>query len=182
MLSIFAVLMALVVSAVPSTLEYQAQPALAVPACPTTGSVTYNTSVPDKSLFPLTQVDLCYDNSSIHIKFTALEEKDFYCMSKCGPPNLSFLVGPSLGYANILKTGRQGKTLTPTVTDNQSLGTNGEIYNYEVMEAFIVGTYFKGKRGGIPAHHKVTVVPTTRPSSLSADICIDVSRRMGSSD
>ncbi|KAL1850125.1 hypothetical protein Daus18300_013053 [Diaporthe australafricana] len=99
MLFFFVLLVALVVSVVPSTPDRQALPVLAVPACPTTGSVTYNTSVPDKSLFPLTQVDLCYDNSAIHIKFTAFEEKDFYY--------------------------------------NQSLSTNGEIYNYEVMEAFI---------------------------------------------
>lgn len=60
--------------------QYTTRPALEVPACPTTGSVSYNTSVPDSGLFPLTQVDLCYDDSSIHIKFTAFEEKDFYCM------------------------------------------------------------------------------------------------------
>ncbi|KAI3394878.1 hypothetical protein diail_2113 [Diaporthe ilicicola] len=95
MLFIFSVLAALI-SAV---LGYPPRPALEVPACPTTTSITYNTSVPDKSLFPLTQVGLCYDDSSIHIKFTAFEEKDFYY--------------------------------------NQSLTTNGEIYNYEVMEAFI---------------------------------------------
>ncbi|KAJ0107982.1 domon-like type 9 carbohydrate-binding module domain [Diaporthe amygdali] len=102
MLLIFAFLMALV-SAVPDTLarhsQYSTRPSLEVPACPTTGSITYNTSVPDKGLFPSTQVDLCYDDSSIQIKFTAFEEKDFYY--------------------------------------NQSLTTNGDIYNYEVMEAFI---------------------------------------------
>lgn len=80
MTSVFAVLMALV-SVVPGMLaQYLTRPALEVPACPTTGSVSYNTSVPDGGLFPLTQVDLCYDDSSIHINFTAYEEKDFYCM------------------------------------------------------------------------------------------------------
>lgn len=60
--------------------QYTTRPALEVRACPTTSSVSYNTSVPESGPFPLTQVDLCYDDSSIHIKFTAFEEKDFYCM------------------------------------------------------------------------------------------------------
>ncbi|KAI7785883.1 domon-like type 9 carbohydrate-binding module domain [Diaporthe eres] len=99
MLVILVVLMVLF-SAVPGMLgQYVTRPALEVPACPTLGTVSYNTSVPDAGAFPLTQVDLCYDDSSIHIKFTAFEEKDFYY--------------------------------------NQSLTTNEEIYNYEVMEAFI---------------------------------------------
>lgn len=80
MISVFSVLVTLV-TVVPGMLaQYLTRPALEVPACPTTGSVSYNTSVPDGALFPLTQVDLCYDDSSIHIKFTAYEEKDFYCM------------------------------------------------------------------------------------------------------
>jgi hypothetical protein len=81
MLFISTVFIALV-SAVPSLLS---RPSLEVPACPNAGIVSYNTSVPDKGLFPLTQVDICYDDSSIHVKFTAFEEKDFYCMPS-GPP------------------------------------------------------------------------------------------------
>lgn len=76
MLLIFVVFVT-VVSAVPSLL---ARPSLEVPACPAVGTVSYNTSVPDQGLFPLTQVDLCYDDSSIKIKFTAFEEKNFYCI------------------------------------------------------------------------------------------------------
>lgn len=81
MLLVFAVLLALA-SVVPGMFgQSLTRPALEVPACPTTGTVSYNTSVPDGSLFPLTQVDMCYDDSSIQIKFIAFEEKDFYCMS-----------------------------------------------------------------------------------------------------
>lgn len=95
MLFIFVVLMALV-SALPGMLgQSLTRPALEVPACPTTGTVSYNTSVPDGGLFPLTQVDLCYDDSSIHIKFTAFEEKDFYCMPTWSPILLAF-IRPSL--------------------------------------------------------------------------------------
>ncbi|KAK7732494.1 hypothetical protein SLS53_008499 [Cytospora paraplurivora] len=75
------------------------KPALGVPHCPNTGSITYDQSVPDRAPFPETKVSLCYSNSLIHINFTALEEENFYY--------------------------------------NSSLSTNEEIYNYEVMEAFI---------------------------------------------
>lgn len=95
MLFIFFLLMALV-SAVPGMRgQYLTRPALEVPACPALGTVSYNTSVPDQGVFPLTQVDLCYDGSSIHIKFTAFEEKDFYCMPMW-PPILPAFVRPSL--------------------------------------------------------------------------------------
>ncbi|ROW14257.1 hypothetical protein VPNG_04303 [Cytospora leucostoma] len=76
-----------------------AKPALDVPHCPNTGSITYDQSVPDRSPFPETKVSLCYSDSFIYINFTALEEENFYY--------------------------------------NSSLSTNEEIYNYEVMEAFI---------------------------------------------
>lgn len=121
----FSVLVVLV-WAVPGLL---ARPSLEVPACPSAGTVLYNTSVPDKGLFPPTQVDLCYDDSSIHIKFTAFEEKDFYCMSS-GPHSL-LLASIEVPFCSRAHT-------DPGITDNQNLTTNGEIYNYEVMEAFIV--------------------------------------------
>ncbi|KAI1498584.1 hypothetical protein F5X99DRAFT_392759 [Biscogniauxia marginata] len=53
-------------------------PSLQVPSCPDKGTVQYSKSVPDQADFPLTQVDLCYDDSSIEITFTAFEEKHFY--------------------------------------------------------------------------------------------------------
>jgi hypothetical protein len=92
MLFVLAIFMALV-SAVSTLLS---RPSLQVPACPAVGTVSYNTSVPDKGLFPQTTVDLCYDGSSIHIKFTALEEKDFYCTSTGRPfcRQESYLLAP----------------------------------------------------------------------------------------
>lgn len=57
------------------------KPALDVPCCPNTGSITYDQSVPDRAPFPETKVSLCYSDSFIHINFTALEEENFYCMS-----------------------------------------------------------------------------------------------------
>lgn len=132
MLSIFAVLIT-VVSAVPSLL---ARPPLEVPACPSVGTVTYNTSVPGQGPFPRTQVDLCYDDSSIQIKFTAFEEKDFYCMCNQFP---LLLARPTA-----LDSQAPVDTADPQVTDNQSLTTNGEIYNYEVMEAFVVRAFAYG--------------------------------------
>ncbi|KAJ6520629.1 hypothetical protein DFH09DRAFT_1194051 [Mycena vulgaris] len=55
-----------------------AVPSLKVPACPAKGTVTYNKSVPDKAAFPLTQVDVCYDATAIHITFTAHNETNFF--------------------------------------------------------------------------------------------------------
>ncbi|OTA65354.1 hypothetical protein K449DRAFT_392461 [Hypoxylon sp. EC38] len=54
-------------------------PALNAPACSGgRGTVQYANSVPDKGDFPKTQVDICYDDTSIHITFTAFEETNFY--------------------------------------------------------------------------------------------------------
>ncbi|KAJ7326210.1 hypothetical protein DFH08DRAFT_752108 [Mycena albidolilacea] len=53
-------------------------PSLNVPACPAKGTVTYNKSVPDKVAFPLTQVQVCYDDTHIDITFTAHNETDFF--------------------------------------------------------------------------------------------------------
>ena len=55
-----------------------AVPSLNVPACPDKGSIEYSQSVPNKTAFPLTQVDLCYDDAAIHIAFTAYHESNFY--------------------------------------------------------------------------------------------------------
>lgn len=66
-------------SSSPTILEV---PFLRVPACPDTGNITYTNSVPssDTDPFPETRVAVCYDDLSIHIAFTALEETSFFCM------------------------------------------------------------------------------------------------------
>ncbi|KAJ7132286.1 hypothetical protein C8R44DRAFT_829505 [Mycena epipterygia] len=69
------ILVAVAAAAVPALATV---PSLNVPACPGKGSVQYNKSVPDKAAFPLTQVDLCYDASAIHITFTAHNETSFF--------------------------------------------------------------------------------------------------------
>jgi hypothetical protein len=74
-------------------------PSLEVPACPAKGSISYAHSVPDKTEFPRTKVDLCYDDEFIHMTLTALNETNFYY--------------------------------------NSSYGTNDNLWEYEVMEAFI---------------------------------------------
>lgn len=97
----FAAVMALVwiVSGTPA--QQLLRPSLEIPACPTTGSLSYNASVPDSGLFPLTQVDLCYDDSSIHVKFTAYEEKDFYCNAHLITRSAGFHLPPwGLDHAN----------------------------------------------------------------------------------
>ncbi|MCJ1447104.1 MAG: hypothetical protein MMC23_007613 [Stictis urceolatum] len=53
-------------------------PSLNVPACPSKGTIQYSKSVPNLTAFPLTQVDLCYDNQAIRINFTAFQETNFY--------------------------------------------------------------------------------------------------------
>lgn len=54
-------------------------PSMTVPACSAgKGSVSYDKSVPDKADFPKTQVDICYDDTSIHITFTAFNETNYY--------------------------------------------------------------------------------------------------------
>ncbi|KAF7195727.1 Extracellular protein [Pseudocercospora fuligena] len=53
-------------------------PHLEVPACPSKGTIEYSRSVPNKTEFPLTQVDLCYSETSIEIDFTAYNETNFF--------------------------------------------------------------------------------------------------------
>jgi Carbohydrate-binding family 9 len=53
-------------------------PALSVPGCPKTARIQYSKSVPDRTPFPLTQVNLCYSTSSIELTFTAYNETNFY--------------------------------------------------------------------------------------------------------
>ncbi|KAI1762750.1 hypothetical protein GGR53DRAFT_500236 [Hypoxylon sp. FL1150] len=56
-----------------------AVPSLDAPACSAgKGTVTYNKAMPDPKDFPPTQVDVCYDDTSIHLIFTALEETNFF--------------------------------------------------------------------------------------------------------
>ncbi|OAA56808.1 Carbohydrate-binding domain, family 9-like, subgroup [Cordyceps fumosorosea ARSEF 2679] len=74
-------------------------PHVDVPACPAVGTVLFNSSVPDRSPFPATQVDLCYTSTALHLAFTARDERSFY--------------------------------FDPAQT------TNGDIWQYEVMEAFL---------------------------------------------
>ncbi|KAH8592314.1 hypothetical protein B0O99DRAFT_517968 [Bisporella sp. PMI_857] len=73
-------------------------PYLQVPACPRQGTIQYHKNLTGQD-FPLTQVDLCYSDSTIEFTFTAFNETSFYA--------------------------------------NASLGTNDQIWRYEVMEAFI---------------------------------------------
>lgn len=88
MLFINTILLAVVsalISAAPDNLERKANdlqvPSLNVPACPATGTVYYNTSLPstDNTTFPKTQVDLCYEDAKIRITFTGWQEESFYC-------------------------------------------------------------------------------------------------------
>ncbi|KAH6888438.1 hypothetical protein B0T10DRAFT_405536 [Thelonectria olida] len=74
-------------------------PSVRVPACPKVGTISYSKSVPDKTDFPLTKVDLCYTKDSISLTFKAYNETNFYF--------------------------------------DPSQGTNDDIWEYEVMEAFI---------------------------------------------
>ncbi|KAI0390567.1 hypothetical protein F5Y17DRAFT_52482 [Xylariaceae sp. FL0594] len=55
-------------------------PSVSVPACGRgRGSVQYDRSVPNgEAKFPLTKVDLCYTDSDLKIRFSALEEADFF--------------------------------------------------------------------------------------------------------
>ncbi|KAI0182103.1 hypothetical protein GGR52DRAFT_67496 [Hypoxylon sp. FL1284] len=56
-----------------------AVPSLDAPECSVgKGTVQYNKSVPNLTDFPLTQVDVCYDDKAIHLTFTAFEETNYY--------------------------------------------------------------------------------------------------------
>lgn len=52
--------------------------AVKVPCCPRKATITYDKSVPDKTPFPLTQVDLCYTADSLELTLTAYNETSFY--------------------------------------------------------------------------------------------------------
>ncbi|KAI2617286.1 hypothetical protein GGS26DRAFT_576731 [Hypomontagnella submonticulosa] len=68
-----------VASAVSATVITSKVPSLKAPACSVgKGTVQYNKSVPNKTDFPKTQVDVCYDDKSIRLTFTAFEETNFY--------------------------------------------------------------------------------------------------------
>ena len=91
--------------------HHDRNPHLFVPSCPRKTTATYTKSVPDKTPFPKTAVDLCYDKTSLHLTFKAYDEKYFYF--------------------------------------DPEQGTNGDIWEYEVMEAFLYhgdndpSTYFE---------------------------------------
>ncbi|KAH9811765.1 hypothetical protein DFH28DRAFT_1223642 [Melampsora americana] len=53
-------------------------PSLNVPACPEKAHLQYDKSVPNKTEFPLTTVDLCYGTSTLELVFTAYNETSFY--------------------------------------------------------------------------------------------------------
>lgn len=53
-------------------------PSVDVPACPKVGTIKYDKSVPDKKSFPRTQVDLCYTDTKLRLKFTARDEVNFF--------------------------------------------------------------------------------------------------------
>ncbi|KAK7747817.1 hypothetical protein SLS62_008853 [Diatrype stigma] len=59
-------------------------PSLEVPACPSKGTVQYDKSMPEGADFPLTQVDLCYDESALQLTFTAYNETSFYTNGSYG--------------------------------------------------------------------------------------------------
>lgn len=101
-------------------------PSLTVPSCPKKGYLSYNLTSPDRVAFPDTAVELCYDESVLHIDFLAYNETSFYY--------------------------------------NSSYTTNGDIYNYEVMEVFMA---------------KGTSDPTTylefevAPNNVTFQVCIN---------
>lgn len=74
-------------------------PSLDIPACPSKGYLSYNLTSPDRVAFPDTAVEICYDDSVLHVDFFAYNETSFYY--------------------------------------NPNYTTNGDIFNYEVMEVFI---------------------------------------------
>jgi hypothetical protein len=80
---LFKTALVVAVAAVASASEFHHGPTLEVPnldvpACPHTSRVQYSKSIPDQTDFPLTQVELCYDNTSIQITFTAFNETNYY--------------------------------------------------------------------------------------------------------
>ena len=54
------------------------QPNIDVPAYPCISTISYCKSVPDGTLFPRTEVDLCYTDEHLHVSFIAYGEVSFY--------------------------------------------------------------------------------------------------------
>ena len=67
-----------------STVAGTIVPSLKAPACPRVGTITYSKSVPNLTAFPLTEVELCYTDTTIDITFTAHDEINFYFNSSQG--------------------------------------------------------------------------------------------------
>lgn len=74
-------------------------PSLRVPECPEYTVALVNQSVPDRGTFPMTTVNVCYDDTHIQLGFKALKETNWFV--------------------------------------NASQSTNDDIWEYEVMEAFL---------------------------------------------
>ncbi|PGH04312.1 hypothetical protein AJ80_08535 [Polytolypa hystricis UAMH7299] len=96
--SILACLTAVVLAS-PADKTSSKLPRVDVPRCPRTEKISYSQTIPDKKPFPRTAVELCWDKSTLHLAFSAFEEKHFHF--------------------------------------NASQGTNDDIWEYSVMEAFI---------------------------------------------
>lgn len=87
------------VAAAPTASNTTSLPSLEVPACPALGVALIDQSDPDRTSFPKTTASLCYNDTSLEIKFEAYDEIYYYY--------------------------------------NASQGTNDDIWEYEVMEAFV---------------------------------------------
>jgi hypothetical protein len=117
-----------------------ALPSLKVPACPRTGTVTYNKSVPDKQEFPLTQVDLCYTDTSIQITFIAYNETNFYFNASQGTNDAIWQY--EVMEAFIAPVTDDPQTYLEFEVNPNNVTFQAFIYNPSKVRATPLGTYF----------------------------------------
>ena len=117
-----------------------ALPSLDVPACPLTGTIRYNKSVPDKQEFPLTQVDLCYTDTSIDITFTAYNETNFYFneSQKTNDPIWQYEVMEAF----IARATDDPQTYLEFEVNPNNVTFQAFIYNPSKVRATPLGTYY----------------------------------------
>lgn len=73
-----AVLAAAAFTALATAAANNSLPSLDVPRCPSKGYLRYNLSSPDLAAFPETAVEICYDDTTLHVDLWAYDETDWY--------------------------------------------------------------------------------------------------------
>lgn len=142
-------------------------PSLQVPACPQKGTIQYDKSDPNRTAFPLTQVDLCYSTTSIELTFTAYNETNFYY-------NASLTTNDPIYEYEVMETFIYHGTINPETYLEFEVSPANQTYN-----AFVYNPS-KLRLPGAPFDHFFITDPIT--DGLTANTTLDRERECWVSD